>query len=205
MKTTYGASLSSKFDKILALPVSESDNESRVAWLLKTVYELTGSKSWTERRVLDVGSGLGIFPYRLQQETDVEVMALDPDPTAVLHLESIGLRAIPGTLEAHNLTERFDIVTVVKVLEHVEQLDVFLSRVRGLLCSQGLVYVEVPDADAASKDAELPEEFFIEHLWGFTKRSCKMLLHSQGFDVRIVEAVLEPSGKRTLRVIASLA
>ena len=201
---TYGAELASRFQRILTLPVSESDNEARVAWLLQTLPEFTSIESWAHLKVLDVGSGLGVFPYRLGQVAGVKVTSLDPDASAVQHLQSLGLSTIQGTLEAYEPTDRFDLVTVVKVLEHVEDFDVFLTKIKQALLPDGIAYMEVPDADAASKDDELPEEFFIEHLWGFTKTSCSTLLNSLGFKPLILDAVVEPSGKRTLRVIASL-
>lgn len=200
VQETYGLQLRKKFEQIMALKPEESDNVGRINWLTEKIFEFDEEKrKQVDFRVLDVGSGLGIFPASLKAKTQWRVFALDPDPMACRHLSSIGLEVTMSTLEQFSPGHKFDLVTLNKVLEHVEQVDSFLAKAKSLVSPEGLIYVEVPDCEAASLDTELGEEFFIEHIWGFSETALTLL--AKKIDLRIVDikSVLEPSGKRTLR------
>ena len=73
-----------------------------------------------------------------------------------------------------------------------------LARVHDNLTEQGLVYVEVPDGEAAAADGPGREEFFVEHLHVFSAASLPMAAARAGFAVRALERIREPSTKYTL-------
>ena len=150
------------FERIISLPPEHSDNAGRAARVDAFAHDRFGSRQG--RTVFDIGAGLGVFPHAMKKR-GWTVTALDPDPRATAHIKSaVGTEVVTGDfmkLEPSHLG-RFDVITLNKVLEHIEDPVAFLARAVLLLDERGFIYVEVPSAAAA---AEGPgrEEFFIEH------------------------------------------
>lgn len=190
MDATYpGDRLTATYERIMALDPSRSDNVARVARIAARL----------ERgRVLDVGSGLGVFPARMK-EAGWEATALDPDPRAAAHArEQIGVAAIEADFMTAVDLGRHDLVALNKVLEHVEDPVGMLARARAALAAGGVAYVELPDGEQAARDGWHREEFFVEHLHVFSMASACLLAQRAGFTVRVAERLREPSGKYTL-------
>lgn len=204
---TYGADgMRRTFERVLALPADRSDNAGRVARLVAFAEEhLEGSTP----ALLDVGSGTGVFPNRMQA-AGWNVTASDPDARAVKHLTHVaGVEAVladflvadSSTLGTH------DVVTFNKVLEHVVDPVAMLARARPLLRAGGFVYLEVPDAEAAAGDPDGfgREEFFVDHHHVFTAASARLLVEHAAFRIVEQEQLQEPSTKYTLRLFLRAA
>jgi SAM-dependent methyltransferase len=200
MDNTYGEAMCRTFERIIALPPQQSDNAGRVARILAFARE--HFKTQTVPRLLDVGSGLGVFPYAMKQ-SGWNCTALDPDDRAGRHTrEVVGVAAITGDFMELDISVlgRFDVVTFNKVLEHVEDPVAMLGRALTLLEPGGFVYFEVPDGEAAAAEGPEREEFFIEHHHVFSPASAALLANRAGFHPLVIERLREPSSKFTLRV-----
>ena len=86
-----------------------------------------------------------------------------------------------------------------KVLEHVEDPVAMLARSSDVLAGGGVVYVEVPDGEAAAVQGPEREEFFIEHHHVFSLGSLAMTAARAGLSPLALERLREPSSKFTLR------
>jgi SAM-dependent methyltransferase len=194
---TYGERMKETFLKILALPDAKSDNQARVQRVLEFAKRQLGKNKIPS--VLDVGSGLAVFPFRMK-EAGWDVTALDPDARAAEHARQ---NAKVHSVHADFLTweppegSRFDVITMNKVLEHVEDPVAMLQRTRRWIRPGGFLYVEVPDASAA-KAGPGREEFFIEHLHVFSQESCALSMRRAGWNLGPIAPLLEPSGKFTI-------
>ena len=73
-----------------------------------------------------------------------------------------------------------------------------LRRAGPWLADGGLVYIELPDGEAASAEGFGREEFFIEHYHVFSASSIALLAARAGFRMLQVERLREPSTKFTL-------
>lgn len=205
VNATYGGDegLRSAFERVIKLPKENSDNEGRIA----RIQAFARSHFGDERamRVLDVGAGLGVFPYVVKR-AGWTCTAIDPDPRTVLHMRrNIGVDAIQGDFMQVRLQDRFDIVTFNKVLEHVPDPIAMLARASDLLAPGGFIYVELPDGEAAARAGPGREEFFVEHLHVFSFVSIAMLAERAGFVPLAVERLQEPSTKFTLRAFIGRA
>jgi SAM-dependent methyltransferase len=196
MDATYeGDALARTYERIMSLPAEQSDNVQRVRRL---VGWLGGSG-----RVLDVGSGLAVFPARMK-EAGWECTALDPDVRAVAHArDTVGVAAVQADFMSTRDLGTYDLVTFNKVLEHVEEPVSMLARAAALLAPEGSVYIELPDGEAASEDSFGREEFFIEHLHVFSMASLCILVARAGLRVVRAERLREPSGKYTLAALCA--
>lgn len=189
--STYGDRMREAYERVMALPEEQSDNAGRV----RRVLDFTGSGS---RSVLDVGSGLCVFLARLK-EAGWRGTALDPDPRAVAHArEVVGVEAVCGDYMEVDGLGRFDVVSLNKVLEHVEDPVAMLARAVDNVAPGGFVYVEVPDGPAAAEEGPGREEFFVEHLHVFSPASLALAAERAGLRPVRVERFREPSTKFTL-------
>ena len=196
---TYGQKMRQTFDKILALPPEKSDNAGRVARVL--AFASTSLSKVSSPSLLDVGSGLGVFPFRMK-EAGWRCTALDPDPRAAAHArEVVGVDAISGDFlsVADERLGSFDVISFNKVLEHLVDPVPLLEKAARHLKLGGFIYVEVPDGEAAAAEGPGREEFFIEHHHVFSPESVAMMARHAGLNPVTVERVREPSSKFTLR------
>jgi len=191
MDATYaGDRLRATYERIMALPPERSDNTQRVA---RIVAELGESG-----RVLDVGSGLGVFPARMR-EVGWSPTALDPDARAVAHAREVArVDAVQADFLTADGLGAFDLVTFNKVLEHVSDPVAMLGRAHAFLAEGGAVYVELPDGELAAREGPGREELFVEHLHVFSMASMCLLAARAGFAVHRAARLREPSDKLTL-------
>lgn len=200
---TYGDRMRATFERIMALPPERSDNAGRVTRILDFA-ERHLPRLDRPPRLLDVGSGLAVFPARMTA-AGWACTALDPDPCAAEHARVVaGVTAVAGDFLAvdHTSLGLYDAVTFNKVLEHVETPVALLRAARHLLHPHGFVYIELPDGEAAAKEGAGREEFFIEHHHVFSMASLALLVERAGFRLSLVERLREPSTKFTLRGFA---
>jgi 2-polyprenyl-3-methyl-5-hydroxy-6-metoxy-1,4-benzoquinol methylase len=196
-QATYGERLRGNFEKIMALPSDRSDNRQRAIYI-DEFWRMNGSRA---RELVDVGSGLAVFPAAMR-EKGWRCLAIDPDPAAARQARELaGAEAMAGDFFALEPPRRFALVTFNKVLEHVPDMVAMLDRAKRWLADDGLIYVELPDGEAAITDplGAAREEFFVEHYCAFSARSYALLAQEAGFTVRRIDRIREPSGKYTLR------
>lgn len=199
VNATYGddAGLRKAFDRVVTLPPDRSDNVGRIARIQQFAIDHFG----TDRkiRLLDVGAGLGVFPYAVKK-AGWHCTAIDPDQRAVIHMrECVGVEAVRGDFMSIDGLDRFDIVTFNKVLEHIDDPIAMLRRAHQFLNPEGFVYLELPDGEVAAREGAGREEFFVEHVHVFSFVSIARLAERAGFTPIAVERLQEPSTKFTLR------
>lgn len=205
MDATYGNKMRATYDRIMALPPERSDNTGRAACVAAFAKRHL-PPSDRRPRLLDIGSGLAVFPARMR-EAGWDCTALDPDPRAAEHARDVArVAAVTGdflTVDRAALG-RFEAITLNKVLEHVENPLDMLRAVVPLLAPGGFLYIEVPDGEAASAEGPGREEFFIEHHHVFSAASLAMMVERAGFTLLSLERLREPSTKFTLRAFAEI-
>lgn len=197
VENTYGDRMRETFDRIVSLPPERSDNERRVSRV--TTFASTHFDGGRIPRLLDIGSGLGVFPYAMKR-LGWDCTALDPDIRAATHLkEVVGVSTVIGDFFNSRIDDLglFDVVTLNKVIEHVEDPVTMLARAKTLLKSDGFLYVEVPDVQAAA-EGRFREEYFIEHHHVFSAASLSLCGERAGLSLVRTEHFREPSGKYTL-------
>ena len=199
--STYGdaQSLKATFDKINSLPPSKSDNVGRVRRIVSFAEGFWDGNPIEHPTILDVGSGLCVFLHRMK-EYGWKCSAVDPDARAVKHAaETVNVIAIQGDFLKTEELAFYDVVSLNKTLEHVKDPLPMLIKARKVLNRDGFCYIELPDGNAAARDGQGREEFFIDHHHIFSPASLAILAEKAGFDIKLLESVREPSTKYTLR------
>jgi SAM-dependent methyltransferase len=141
-------------------------------------------------RVLDVGGGAGweLCALRDADPRVRDTQVVDLDPGAAELARSNGHEYFCGRIEDFETTERFDLVLLLNLIEHVRDPAEVLRKVASLLSPTGLVLVKTPNHDAL--DARL----FRRHNWAglhcprhwvlFTQESFAQLAQRCGLQVR---------------------
>lgn len=199
VEETYGSlgGIEKSFLKIRSLPKKKSDNFSRCNRLEKLI------KFNKKLKVLDIGTGLGIFPYELSNR-GYDVVCNDPDSKSVKFIKKyLKLEAILGNFLKIKVKKKFDVITFNKVLEHIEKPKLFILKSRSFLKTEGYLYLEVPDVLAINdKIRENREEFLMGHYHVFSKKSLKGFIESCNFKVLNLKSIRDPSGKYTIFAFA---
>ena len=133
------------------------------------------------RNALDIGCGDGALSVTVRAErltlADVSALALSraqarlPDAAAVELVPDAPLPFADGA---------FDLVVCTETIEHVRDVQLFLSEVRRVLGPGGRVAVTTP---AHTRLMRVPDPLS-PHLRFFTKRSLASLLEAMGFEIR---------------------
>jgi len=139
-------------------------------------------------RVLDVGGGSGWLLTQIRQVSPrvAETHEVDIDPGAQAAAERAGHRFHCVTIEEFESEERFDLVLMLNIIEHVADPGRVLRAVEKCLRPGGLVLIKTPNAQT------LDRTIFEQHNWGgfhcprhfviFTRSSFLALAARSGLD-----------------------
>jgi ubiquinone/menaquinone biosynthesis C-methylase UbiE len=161
-------------------------------------------------RVLDVGCGEGRFAAALAR-TEAEVVGVDvaaePLRRARLRYPELDLRQVPAQGAWPLRDASFDAVWAGEVIEHVADTAGWLSELRRVLRSGGVLLLSTPDHGRLRmlRWALAPRAFDahfdprVDHLRFYTRRTLTELLEDFGFhDVDVRSAGGPPGARRQL-------
>ena len=97
----------------------------------------------TNNNILEVGAGYGIMTEMLKEYGTVT--AIEPYPDAAQYLKSnLGVKVHQCTLEQFATKEKYDIVAMLDVLEHIAGDWSEISKVYSFIKDKGLLLITVP-------------------------------------------------------------
>jgi len=163
-------------------------------YTVKKKVKLINSFNAEEKSILDIGAGTGDFLAACKNDK-WKVTGVEPNENA----RAIAKSKISNskfqifddiqklTLESKEKT--FDVITMWHVLEHVPNLNAYVSNLKTLLKPNGTLIVAVPNFK--SYDANYYKEFWAaydvpRHLWHFSKKSISNLFARQNMKVKKV-------------------
>ena len=142
-------------------------------------------------RLLDVGCGIGTFLH-LARERGWESHGVDPSKSGSDFAQEVHKLDVQcGDLfDADFPSAHFDAITLYHVLEHISELNPFLSELRRILKPSaseekaGTLVIEVPNGEGLQsrlQKADWPYVHPRDHLYYFSARSLPKLLEKHGF------------------------
>jgi SAM-dependent methyltransferase len=138
-------------------------------------------------RILDVGIGSGEVLLALRERGYTNVTGLDPSPRAAEVMQRRAqIRVINTPInQMESSKDRFDVIILSGVVEHLRDLRPTLTLLKGLLAPNGLFCIAVPDANRFADYVESPYQYFsVEHINFFTLRSLETLLATVGMRMK---------------------
>ena len=119
--------------------------------------------------LLDVGCGGGQLITRLKED-GIRVTGLDTSRVCVDSLNAKGVPCIHGSVFTTPIDEQWDVVTCCHVLEHIIDLQYFVSKLATLVKPSGKLYIEVPDSERYTASTPF-QDYNLEHVNHFTRES----------------------------------
>lgn len=102
--------------------------------------------------ILDVGCGIGEYTY-LYTNKFTRVVGLDPSLACIKEArkETDSIEYVHGYGETFDLEERFDVISLNNVLEHVDDPIKLLKNCKKHLAKNGRLIVQVPNAESVTR------------------------------------------------------
>lgn len=165
-------------------------------WMLKKKYGMV-KKAAKGRKLLDIGCGTGYFPAFMKQK-GYSVAGVEKDPKARAFAEKeFGIRVYsPADFLDHKIEDKFDVISLWHVLEHLDDFDLYLDKILKQLSPGGSLVVALPNC--SSLDARFYKGFWAgydvpRHLWHFTPATFKILTEKHGLKItKLKRLMLDP-------------
>ncbi|MDV7340793.1 class I SAM-dependent methyltransferase [Terasakiella sp. A23] len=136
-----------------------------------------------DARILEIGTGAGGIPKIFQDEAGYTALGLDFDDRYIEYGRSQGVDIRKGGIEMIKEDEKFNLVIVSHVLEHIVTPSKFLQDIKKILKPKGYIYIEIPSLNSVSQGAynfDFLNYFQNSHVNHYSVDSFKRLLHQNG-------------------------
>jgi SAM-dependent methyltransferase len=150
-----------------------------------SVKEILGQNTDKKNKILEVGSGLGYLTYAIYQQ-GYDITGLDISSDAVKESQrKFGNHYVCQDVYqyAMNNPEKFDIVILTEVIEHVQDPKGFCKVLISLLKAGGKLIITTPNKSAYSPEAYWETELPPVHLTWFSENSFKAIAENMGLKV----------------------
>jgi SAM-dependent methyltransferase len=145
---------------------------------------------------LDVGCSTGGLLEILNKYTSWELYGVEPDKKSSSIAKKKGLNIYNGLLETYNPEQKFDMIILNHVLEHLPDPAKTIQKVNLLLKDNGVLVGEIPTCDCFERiifgrywqGYHLPR-----HLTWFSKTLLKQFLENNGFTNISIHMQAQPS------------
>ncbi len=196
------------FNKISSLPKDQSENHYRIQYLkeaydrINPMYFNTTKKKQDIKKILDVGFGFCIFLGEYISP-GWEGYGIDPDASCCeFASKKLNINTHNGFYKKGIFNIKFDVITLIHVLEHFKDPITLLRDIHTDLDVNGLAYIEVPDDVEFYLFDKDHDEFNSCHYYMFNLPSLSKMLTIAGFRVVDARAILNSRGYRRIMAIA---
>lgn len=144
-------------------------------YTLKNKLKLINSFNTNQKKILDIGAGTGDF-INVCKNNSWNTTGIEPSKKARATASTKNLVLKESIADLGE--EKFDIITMWHVLEHVPNLNEYIVKLKKLLTRDGVLIIAVPNYK--SYDAKYYKEHWAaydvpRHLWHFSKTSIERL------------------------------
>ena len=135
-----------------------------------------------KKTIFEIGSGQGQASWWFEQEGFI-VTGIEPDSKNVelINLKLKKGKCIVGSGEDFEINEKFDVIWMSHVLEHLVNPDYFFSKIKNNMKNDGIFFIEVPNCENISVLKTSIE--LVPHTFHFSKKSLEKLAKKNLFQV----------------------
>lgn len=167
--------------------VSQMDVE-----IYRTAADLVVPHLRTSESIADIGCATGALLAEFKRQGFNNVIGFDPSPScgATAH-RLYNIEVKPATIShLRDFTEKFDVVLMTGVLEHLCDVESSMAAVINMLQPNGRLFIGVPDASHYHRWFSAPYQYFsMEHVNFFAPISLSNLMARHGLSTIFVERV----------------
>ena len=193
---TQGVPVEAEIGRYYDSPDYISHSDTRQGWtnriyhwvrrfmLVRKVWLVKRCSGLSHGTLLDIGTGTGYFPDRLQK-AGWTVTAIEKSASArAFARDRFGLEALPAEAFGQLPAASFDVITLWHVLEHLEALNGTWEQLYRLLKPDGVLVIAVPNPnsyDAAYYGERWAAYDVPRHLWHFAPSIMQRFGAKHGF------------------------
>ena len=131
-------------------------------------------------RILDAGGSTGTVSKVIAQAKGGFATVLDPSPE---HSDSPFTEYEQGSLETWEPRHKYNLVLLCQTIDHLLEPRLCLEKIRGLLASDGLFFVDILDVEQEVAGKGWQQTLKIDHPFYFSDKSARLLLAATGFEI----------------------
>lgn len=162
-----------------AIFIPEKPPQSRTDLLIETL--ATSARLSDSGKILDIGCNKGLLLAKFAENfPGWRLFGHEISDSYEEHLKKIPKFAGFYNGELGRIKEKFNLITIVHTLEHINNPKGFLKKVRKLLLPNGLLLVQVPNYSLNPFDI-----LVFEHVSHFSPETLEQILINAGFEVVI--------------------
>tara|TARA_B110000037_G_scaffold215516_1_gene273028 strand:- start:240 stop:1280 length:1041 start_codon:yes stop_codon:yes gene_type:complete len=148
------------------------------------ILKKTTGKLKDHANILDYGCGIGatLIPFK---EAGHTVTGIDYGEEFLDYGRKMDLNLISGGIEELEHRERYDLIILSHVLEHIKEPIAFLQSLKKKLTTNGMIYIEVPGIKWIQRvwNHDILLHIQNAHIWYFTRQTLEILLAKAGLSV----------------------
>jgi SAM-dependent methyltransferase len=157
----------------------------------KTEYDYVQKYMKNGLKVLDVGAGIGVLSTKIKVNLDYTGLELSTRAVEIAQKNNINIKQEDLIIHAKNNHEKYDVVCLFQVLEHLSELDNFLKSITLTLKSKGYFIIAVPNNEGfISRHPNYVFNLPPHHTILWTESSLKFLSKKYNFDIVDIEVEL---------------
>tara|TARA_Y100000768_G_scaffold63599_1_gene43716 strand:- start:18157 stop:19338 length:1182 start_codon:yes stop_codon:yes gene_type:complete len=132
-------------------------------------------------KFLDIGCGAGYFLSLVKQRGFYCEGVERSNMMCEMINEHYKIKCTNTSFEELRLENKFDVVSIITVLEHLYNPKRCIEKISELIKEDGYLFIEIPDTEFPRHDI-LPDYLAFEHIHHWTKNSLSNLLQLSGFE-----------------------
>ncbi len=147
-----------------------------------SILKRLGKINTSGNTLLDIGAASGIF-VKLAIDEGYSAEGIEPSSQLVKEAEEkFGVKLFEGTIDNYGVKKKFDIVTILDLIEHVNDPADFMKKVSRLVRKDGMIVLVTPDISS------FPPKIMKEKWWHYRTA------HINFFNIKSLKYLLEQSG-----------
>ena len=153
--------------------------------ILKRLKRIRKGMENSGTRLLDIGAASGIFLHLARQE-GYEIYGIEPSEFLVTEaVNQYNIKLFEGTVEDYKPKNKFSVITLLDIIEHLVEPDTFMTKVDTLIEENGILVLVTPDINslAARVMGKRWWHFRVAHINFFNLHSLRFLLKKHGYEI----------------------
>lgn len=147
------------------------------------------------KALLDIGCSSGNFGAAVRSKFGCRVVGVEINPYEARKSRAKLDLVIEQDILSADITEKFDCITCLDVLEHIENTGAFLEKVRTLLSDKGCFLLSIPNIGHWSIIEDL-----LAGRWDYAPAGILCSTHLRFFTKKSIEAALREAGFKVVNV-----
>ncbi|MEK6828748.1 MAG: class I SAM-dependent methyltransferase, partial [Nanoarchaeota archaeon] len=155
--------------------------------------------------ILDVGCGAGVFLYTFKKYfPQLEAWGVEPTPGFADFAKEEGIHIDEGYLTESTYRRTFDLISLIHVLEHIEDPKPMLLMLKKYLEPESMIYIESPSVKDIGYLPPSHDRFMCQHEVIFSREVLEQILKEQGYRPVVSEDFISIRKRNNIRILAKL-